>query len=29
MGGGKCRKCGCTQYDCDFWQGGKDVLMGF
>ena len=27
MGGGKCRKCGCTQYDCDFWQGCANAFQ--
>ena len=26
MPGGKCRKCGCEQFDMDFWQGTANVL---
>ena len=26
MPGGKCRKCGCSKFDMDFWQGCANVL---
>ena len=33
MSGGRCRKCGCQQFECGFWQGcanaffkGTDVI---
>ena len=26
MGAGKCRKCGCTSFDMDFFQGTANVL---
>jgi hypothetical protein len=26
MPGGKCRKCGCTSFDMDFFQGTANVL---
>jgi len=26
MPGGKCRKCGCKQFDMNFWQGCANFL---